>query len=78
MTPSERRLQARLAAHARWAQTGDRAAQTARARAGFMARFEREVDPDNSLAPDERARRAENAMRAHMLRLRLARSRKAS
>ena len=30
-----------------------------------MARFEREVDPDGTLAPEERARRAEAARKAY-------------
>lgn len=41
----------------------------ARARQGFDARFEREVDPDGLLAPEERARRADFARRAHFARL---------
>jgi hypothetical protein len=36
---------------------------------GFLARFEREVDPDGVLEPAERARRAENARRIYMIRL---------
>ncbi len=39
------------------------------ARAGFRRRFEREVDPEGVLHPEERAKRSEAAMRAHMLRL---------
>ncbi|MEI7743078.1 MAG: hypothetical protein WCK58_04915 [Chloroflexota bacterium] len=39
------------------------------ARAAFAARFEREVDPGGVLEPAERRRRAEAAMRSHMLRL---------
>jgi hypothetical protein len=31
-----------------------------------MERYAREVDPDGTLDPRERARRAEHAMRAHM------------
>lgn len=56
-------------AHRSWALTPDRARRTARARAAFLARFENEVDPDRTLAPDERARRADSALRAHMLHL---------
>ena len=37
----------------------------------FVARFEREVDPDGQLTPDERARRAEYAKRAYFTRLAL-------
>jgi hypothetical protein len=36
-----------------------------------MQRYEREIDPDGTLDPGERARRAEYAMRAHMSRLAL-------
>lgn len=36
---------------------------------GFRTRFERIVDPEGSLPPAERGRRAERAMRAHMLTL---------
>lgn len=62
---------AKIAAHARWAKTTDRAAATQAARDGLQARFEREVDPDGLLAPDERARRAESAKRAHYQRMAL-------
>jgi hypothetical protein len=44
---------------------------TAPARRGFLAKFEHEVDPDGLLAPAERAKRAENARKAHMTRLSL-------
>lgn len=36
-----------------------------------MERFEREVDPDGVLTPQERARRAENARAAYFRRLSL-------
>lgn len=42
---------------------------TANGRAVFLARFEREVDPDGTLSPPERARRAEAARRAYFARL---------
>lgn len=71
MNAGERRLRGQIAANQRWAHTEDRAAATQAARSGFMARFEREVDPDGVLAPDERARRAENAKRAYFQRLAL-------
>jgi hypothetical protein len=45
--------------------------QDAPARAAFLDRFEREVDPAGVLDPAERARRAEHAKKAHFLRLAL-------
>ncbi|MFE3080907.1 hypothetical protein [Nocardia tengchongensis] len=62
-------LQARIAAHASWAQTKDRAARTANARRALMNKFERAVDPDGLLSAEERAFRAEHARKAHYLRL---------
>jgi len=68
---SERSLRARLAVHSSWARTVDRAARTAPARRAALQRFERQVDPDGTLDPAERARRADHAMRAHMIRMTL-------
>jgi hypothetical protein len=59
----------RIAALSRWAHEPDPVSATAPARAGFLARFEREVDPDNELTPEERRLRADRAMRAHMIAL---------
>ena len=39
-------------------------------RDGFYAKFEREVDPEGKLTPQERAKRAEHARKAHMQRWR--------
>ena len=72
----DRALRARMAAHVLHAQVSDEAEHTAPARAAFLSRFEREIDPDGLLDPDERARRAEHAKKAYFLRLALA-SRKA-
>jgi hypothetical protein len=63
-------IDARIAAEISWALTADRSARTRPAREAFLRRFEDEVDPDRKLPPDERARRANHALRAHMLRLR--------
>lgn len=71
LTPAERTLRARLAAHESWARTGDRSARTAAARARFLQRFEDEVDPGRTLDPEERARRAEHARKAYFARLAL-------
>lgn len=71
VSPSERRLAAQIAAHESWAGTPDRAARTAPARAAMLARFERQVDPEGTLPPEERARRAEHAKSAYFQRLAL-------
>src|SRR5512132_21725 len=68
---AERSLRARPAAHALHAQRDPRET-TANGRAAFLARFEREVDPEGLLEPDERRRRAEQARRAYFARLSLA------
>lgn len=67
--PHDRTLIARLAAAERWGRETDRVAATARARTAARARFEREADPDGTLPPDERARRADHLQHAHMLRM---------
>jgi hypothetical protein len=71
VSPAERSLSARLAAHALHAQRDPRQT-TANGRAAFLARFDREVDPDGVLEPEERRRRAEQARRAYFARLALA------
>ena len=71
LSPAERCLRARLAAHTMHARNDAR--QTTRAaRTAFLARFEAEVDPDGALDPEERRRRAEHARRAYFTRLALA------
>jgi hypothetical protein len=70
-TPEQRALAARIAAHSKWAIT-DPVEGTAAARAAFLDRFEQQVDPDGSLSPAERARRAEHARKAYFTRLALA------
>ncbi len=67
MTPTERALNARIAAHALHAGVSDPSAHTAPARQAFLSRFDKQVDPDGVLEPAERARRAEHAKKAHML-----------
>jgi hypothetical protein len=68
LTPAQRSQRARIAARARWAnQSGTDG--TAPARAAFLERFERLVDPDGELDPRERARRAESAKREHFQRM---------
>lgn len=72
LTPSERSLRSRMAAHASWANTADPTARTAAGRAAFRDQFERQVDPEGVLPPAERQRRAEHARKAHYTRLALA------
>ncbi len=74
MTPEQRVLRAKIAAHVRWSRQ-DPVEGTSSARAAFLERFEREVDPDQVLPPDERARRAEHARKAHFSRLAMASAR---
>lgn len=69
--PADRSIAGRIAAHSRWAKD-DPVAGTASARQAFLAKFERDVDPDGALEPAERRRRAEHARQAHMARLALA------
>ncbi len=71
LSPSERSLRARLAAHSLHARV-DPSAHTAPARAAFLAKFEAEVDPDGILPEVERKRRAEHARKAYFARLALA------
>ena len=72
LTATERSLRARVAAHAMHAQGGT---STKAGTAAFLARFDKAVDPTGSLPPDERARRAEHALKAHMSALSLKASR---
>ena len=71
LSPAERSLRARLAAHSMHARHDARETTTA-ARAAFLARFEAEVDPNGILSPEERRRRADHARRAYFTRLALA------
>jgi hypothetical protein len=77
LTPAQRSLRASAAAHASWAATADRAARTAPARRAALRRFEDQVDPDRTLPPIEREKRALAARRAYfrLLALRSARVR---
>lgn len=61
----------RIGAHVSWANTADRTARTAPAVRAAMARFEKQVDPDGVLPPEERAKRAASARKAYFTRLAL-------
>lgn len=71
LSPEQRVLRARLAAHTSWANTDDRAARTQAARDRFNERFLREADPDGLLPESERQRRADQLRRAYFARLQL-------
>lgn len=75
MTPTERSIRARIGAYSLHAQGRT---NTGPARDAFMARFEREVDPDGVLPPRERAKRAKAARSAYFARLALKSARKRS
>lgn len=64
-TPSERSLQSKRASHLRWARVADPKAETAPARKGFDARFERELDEMGVTDPDDRARRLPHLRKAY-------------
>ncbi|MGZ4585067.1 MAG: hypothetical protein ACXVYI_12095 [Mycobacterium sp.] len=71
LTPAEKKLRAQFAVNTSWAHTPDRPARTRNAREAFLDRFEQEVDPEDTLPPNERAKRAENARKAYFQRLAL-------
>jgi hypothetical protein len=71
LSPTERVLRARVAAHAKHAQHDPRTTMD-KARAVFLARFDRQADPDGLLPPAERERRAQQLRSAHFARLALA------
>lgn len=64
LTPSERSMRARIAAHSLHAMYDSREL-TAPARQAFRDSFERKVDPEGVLDPQERRRRADHARKAH-------------
>lgn len=61
----------RIGALESWARlTGpERTRRTEAGRAGLLARFAREADPNNQMSESERMRAAEKLRRAHMIRL---------
>jgi uncharacterized protein YfaS (alpha-2-macroglobulin family) len=72
-TPEERALVARIAAAEKWANTADRFAATAPARAGRRAKWAAEITAQlGELPPDELERRIDDKQRAAMLRMTLA------
>lgn len=62
-------MRAKLAAHTRWSREGSREEATRKARERFEQSFEDKVDPERKLPPQERARLAEHAKKAHFYRM---------
>jgi hypothetical protein len=70
MTPEQMSLRGRMGAHAIHARYDSREL-TSNARKAFLDRFEREVDPDGRLSPEERSRRAMHARKVYFSKLAL-------
>jgi hypothetical protein len=71
MSAAERSLRGQIASHESWARTENPSARTAPARKAALDRFEKEVDPDGTLPPAERAKRAQHKRQAYFKRLAL-------
>ncbi len=71
MTPAERTLRAKIAAHKSWAATPNRAARTEAARKASYDRFEKIVDPEGVLPPHVRRQLADSERRAHFVKMAL-------
>jgi hypothetical protein len=67
--PASRRVSAQIAALTRWAHERDAATALRPAREGFLAKLEREVDPNGEMRPEERRAGAERLRAAHMKRI---------
>lgn len=70
LTPAQRSERARIGGYA-LAASHDSRETSAAGRAAFMARFERQVDPEGILSETERQRRATAARKAYFGQLRL-------
>lgn len=66
LTPAERRLYGAAGGHKSWANTSDRTARTAPARAGQRAAEARRIDPDGTMDQAELERRIDSAIKARM------------
>lgn len=68
LTPEQRSLRARIAAHTMHGKNDSRQTSAA-GRQAFLDRFEREADPEGTLPPEERGRRAEQLRKAYFTQL---------
>jgi hypothetical protein len=66
LSASERRLRARKASLTAWQNTVDRSARGRHANAGLMAKFAREIDPDGTMDPKERAAKVKTRHAKHI------------
>jgi len=69
LTPEQRALRARIAAHSSWAKTANRRARTQPGSQALLAKLAAEVDPDGLMSPEDRAKAVENAKSAYFSRL---------
>jgi hypothetical protein len=76
MTPEQRRLRAQNAANARWSRYMAREDQAYVARQAIYERLAREVDPDGTVPPRERAILVRNAAKRLAARLNAAKAAK--
>lgn len=70
INPADMAMRGRIGAHVTHSRYDSREL-TSSAREAFLSNFERQVDPDGVLSPEERRRRAEHAKKAHFSRLAL-------
>jgi hypothetical protein len=78
LTPEQRTLRARLAAHESWANTEDRSARTSAGHKASPASLDYwldRVDPDGTMTDEARRKTADSARKAYMTRLAFAASR---
>lgn len=66
LSPVERRARASKAALTGWLNTVDRSARGRQGHAGLLAKFAREIDPDGTMNPAERARLVKTREKLHM------------
>jgi hypothetical protein len=66
LSPAERSRQASIAGLTGWANTVDRSARGRAGYNGLLAKFAREADPEGTLTPAERSRRAKTLYKLHM------------
>ena len=69
MGDSMKALTGRIGGYAKWAKTDDWTAATAKARQAERDRYDKLVDPDGTLPPEVRRKKAEAARREHYSRM---------